>query len=280
MMRKGILFFVSHAYYIPTHFSSLGGDTLTIYLANIISFGQYKLMLNKSLPNHVAVIIDGNRRWAKKHGLFPWDGHARGAKRVEEISKHAVDLGIKYISFWGGSYNNLTKRSPKEIKFLDEKMYRSWAKKALVDKYIYDNEVRIRFIGEWSKLLSKETVSAMRAVEEKTRTHSKHNLTYLIGYNGDREMLSTLNSIARKGLNKITEQTIKSHLWTKDLPSVDLLIRTGEDTPTPHMSTGFMMWDTKDSILHFSPKMWPAFTKKDFDKIISYFLMAERRFGK
>ena len=238
-------------------------------------------MLDKSyLPNHVTIIIDGNRRWAKKRGLPYWGGHARGAERVEEISKHAIGLGIQYISFWGGSYNNLTKRTPKEIKFLDEKMYRFWAKKAMANKHIYENEVHIRFIGEWPKLLSKETVRAMKMAEEKTKEHNKHHLTYLIGYNGDREMLSALNSMARKKVGKITDKTLKSHLWTKDLPPVDLLIRTGEDTPTPHISTGFMMWDTKDAILHFSPKMWPAFTNKDFDTIISYFSKAERRFGK
>lgn len=237
-------------------------------------------MQQKSLPNHVAVIIDGNRRWAKKHGLLPWDGHARGAKRVEELSKHAVDLGIKYISFWGGSYNNLTKRSASEIKFLDEKMYRGWAKKTLVDPYIYDHKVRVRFVGEWAKLLSKKTVEIMREVETKTAKHSGHHLTYFIGYNGDREMVSAIKNIVKEGVPTISEKTIKKYLWTKDLPPVDLLIRTGEDTPLAHISTGFMMWDTKDALLHFSPKMWPAFTEADFDKVLSYFSKVERRFGK
>ena len=238
-------------------------------------------MPNQSLlPNHIAIIIDGNRRWAKKRGLPPWDGHARGAKRVEEMSKYAIDLGIKHISFWGGSYNNLTQRTPTEIKFLDEKMYRSWAKKALVDKDIYDKQVRIRFIGEWAKLLSKETVRVMKEVERKTKHHSRHHLTYLIGYNGDREMLSALNAMAKDGIGKVTDKILKSYLGKKDPPPVDLLIRTGEDTPIPHISTGFMMWDTKDALLHFSPKMWPAFTNKDLDSVISLFSKIERRFGK
>ena len=238
--------------------------------------------MNKSsgLPNHIAIILDGNRRWAKERGLLPWEGHARGAKRVEELSKHLVDLGIKYISFWGGSYNNLTKRSPREIKFLDERAYRPWAKRALEDKYIEKHGVRIRFIGEWPTLLSKETRLAIEAVQEKTKGYSKHHITYLIGYNGDREMLSAIRSIVKNRPNKISEETIKSHLWTKDLPPVDLLIRTGEGTKTPHISAGFMMWDTKDAVLHFSPKPWPAFTKTDLNKIISYFSEVERRFGK
>jgi len=237
-------------------------------------------MQKPSPPLHVAVIIDGNRRWAKARGKLPWDGHIEGAKRVEEVSKLAPDLGIKYITFWGGSYNNLTKRSRQEIRFLDEKMYRVWAQKALEDEDIKKNGVRIRFLGEWPNLLSAETQRLMRAVEKATKSHSKHHLTYLIGYNGDREMLSAIQSILKDKPKKIAGDTIKSHLWTKDLPPVDLVIRTGEDPRNPHISTGFMMWDIKDALLHFSPKMWPAFTKADFRKVIKGFSQRERRFGK
>ncbi|MDP3953270.1 MAG: polyprenyl diphosphate synthase [bacterium] len=237
-------------------------------------------MQKNSLPLHVAVIIDGNRRWAKARGKLPWEGHAEGAKRVEEISKEAVDLGIKYTTFWGGSYNNLTKRTRKEIKFLDEKMYRVWANKALKDKEVKEKQIRIRFIGEWPDLLSAETVKAMREVEKTTQKHSRHHLTYLIGYNGDREMLSTIRGIVKDKPRRVDEKTIKSHLWTRELPPVDLVIRTGEDARNAHMSTGFMMWDTKDALLHFSPKMWPAFTKSDFRQVVRDFSSRERRFGK
>lgn len=237
-------------------------------------------MSKNSLPLHVAVIIDGNRRWAKERGKFPWDGHIEGAKRVEEISKLAPDLGIKYITFWGGSYNNLTQRTKKEIKFLDEKMYRVWAKRALKDEDIKRKEVRIRFLGEWPDLLSSETKRLMREVEKATEKYSKHHLTYLIGYNGDREMLSAIKGIVKDEPKRVTGETIKSHLWTKDLPPVDLVIRTGEDPKNPHLSTGFMMWDVKDALLNFSPKMWPAFTKADFKKVIRGFSQRERRFGK
>src|SRR4030042_7080035 len=105
------------------------------------------------LPKHVAVIIDGNRRWARKRGLPPWKGHAEGAERVKEISREAVDLGIKYATFWAGSYNNLTQRSPQEIRFLDTRMYRYLAKSALKDKYIYEKKVRVRVIGGGPQLL-------------------------------------------------------------------------------------------------------------------------------
>jgi len=229
---------------------------------------------------HVAVIIDGNRRWATARGKLPWDGHVEGAKRVEEISKEAINLGIKYITFWGGSYNNLTKRSKQEIKFLDEKMYRVWANRALEDKEIKEKGIRIRFLGEWPDLLSEPTKEAMRAVEKATSKHNRYHLTYLIGYNGDREMLRAVRGILKDKPSRVDGRTIKSHLWTKDLPPVDLLIRTGEDPKNPHISTGFMMWDVKDALLHFNPKMWPAFTKADFRRVIANFSKRERRFGK
>lgn len=243
--------------------------------------GQHESMSkDSSLPKHVAIIIDGNRRWAKAHGLKPQEGHARGAEVVEEISRVAVDAGIKYLTIWGGSYNNLTKRTPTEIKFLDEYMYRPWAQRGLKNRDIYENEICVRLIGEWPILLSKKTRDAIQELEGATRKHSRHFLTYLIGYNGDREMVSAMNSAIKDG-KKVTGETIKNYLWTKDLPQVDLVIRTGAEDPTvPHNSTGFMMWHTKDAILHFAKKNWPDFTKEDFLGLIKQYSQRERRFGK
>ena len=233
-----------------------------------------------NLPNHVALIIDGNRRWARKKGIPDWQGHARGAERVEEISKAAIKLGIKHITLWGGSYNNLTKRSKSEIKFLDAKMYRPWAEKGIKDPFIGEYGVRVRFIGEWPNLLSKKTCNVIKEFQNKTSKYSNHHLTYLIGYNGDREMVSAIKNIVKDKPKSVTNKTIKSHLWTKELPPVDLVIRTGEDAQTGHLSTGFMMWDVKDAILHFSSKLWPDFTKNDLVKALSAFSNQERRYGK
>ena len=233
-----------------------------------------------SAPNHVAIIVDGNRRWAKERGLQPWDGHARGAEVVEKISKTAIDLGVKYLTVWGGSYNNLTKRTPAEIKFLDERMYRPWAQKGLKDKDIHDKQIRVRFIGEWPDLLSKRTQEAIRELEKATQDYSQHHLTYLIGYNGDREMVSAINQAIEKS-GGVSEKNLKEFLWTGDLPPVDLVIRTGEENPTmPHNSTGFMMWHTKDSILYFTDKNWPDFTSDNLKSVFNRFSQKERRFGK
>lgn len=232
---------------------------------------------DSSIPQHVAIIIDGNRRWARAQGLPYWKGHIKGAERIEEVSRAAIDTNIEYLTIWGGSYNNLTKRSPEEIKFLDQNMYRVWAKKGLKDKAIRDNEVRVRFMGEWPDLLTKETQNAIRDLEKATENYSRYFLTYLIGYSGDREMASAINSASEKGIKNVSEEDIKELLWTKELPEVDLVIRTGDD---PHNSSGFMMWHTRNSLLSFEEKMWPDFTKEDFLRIISRFSQRERRFGK
>lgn len=231
-------------------------------------------MQEDSLPKHVALIIDGNRRWAKENNLPYWKGHEKGAERVEEVLREALDIGIEYLTIWGGSYNNLTKRTPKEIQFLDEKMYRVWAKKLVDDKDIHEHQVRVRFIGEWPDLLSKETIEAIHKAQEATKDYSKHNVTYLIGYNGDREMLAAINSLNVDG---VAEEDLVNALWTRELPPVDIVIRTGGD---PHLSTGFMMWHTKDALLHFDEKKWPAFTKDSFREVIKAFSERERRYGK
>lgn len=224
---------------------------------------------------HVAIIPDGNRRWAKEKSLHPWKGHYEGMQRIEEIVKNGKKLGITHLTIWGGSYNNLTKRTKREISVLDT-LYRKAAKKLLHNQEFLDSETRVRFIGEWQQLLKKETVKSMQEVEFVTKGNSRYNLTGLIGYNGNREMLSAIKSIIKNHEGKIQSETIKKYLWTHDLPPVDLVIRTGAE---PHFSNGFMMWDIQDAHFHFSNKMWPDFNMTDLHTIIQDFRKKERRFG-
>ena len=227
--------------------------------------------------NHIAIIPDGNRRWAREHGLRPWEGHFRG---VGEFAKDIIwtvfDLEINNLTIWGGSYDNLTKRSKIEIRMLN-KAYRQFAESVLRDSAINRRNVGIRFIGEWQNVLEPKTIELLKRVEQHTKGNDAHYLTILVAYNGDREMINAIKGIVKDGHGRVDADTIKSHLWTMDLPPVDLIIRTGND---PHLSAGFMMWDIQYAKLYFSKKMWPDFNKKDIILAIKSFSQNNRRFGK
>ncbi len=235
----------------------------------------------KNIPNHVAVIPDGNRRWAKKRGLRPWIGHEVGMKSFEKVLEKSLELRIPYLTFWGGSWDNLTKRPKIEIKFLF-KVYTDQFKRIANDKRIHQNKVRIDVLGRWREILPEETQKAIEKAREATKDYNKYFLTFLLAYNGTDEMMACVRKIAdlsKEKTIKVTEKLIKENLWTKDLPPVDLIIRTGcEDDP--HISAGFMMWDAAYSQLYFTRTFLPAFGPKEFEEIIKDYSERERRKGK
>ncbi|NQV00601.1 MAG: di-trans,poly-cis-decaprenylcistransferase [Parcubacteria group bacterium] len=236
----------------------------------------------ENLPNHVAIVPDGNRRWARKKGLASWRGHLAGAKITERIVKQAFDLGIGCLSFWGGSWNNLTERPQKEINSLFS-IYECYFRKLIKSKEIYQNKVRVNVIGRWKEVLSKKTIKVIEELIDKTKTYNQCQLNFLIAYNGTDEMIAAVKSIVQearknKGL-KIKPRLLESHLWSHNLPPVDLVIRTGSEGD-PHNSVGFMMWHTTNSQLYFTKTMYPDFEQKEFAKAISDFVKRHRRFGK
>jgi len=236
----------------------------------------------ESLPNHVAIVPDGNRRWAKEKGLAPWRGHLAGAKKTEEQVQVAFNLGLKCLSYWGGSYDNLIKRGKIEINNLF-KIYERYFNKLIKDKKIYENEVKVNVIGRWREILPKTGIKAAEELVKATESHNKRKLNFFIAYDGTHEMISAIKSIvkeARKNRNiTVTPDLLKEHLWTKDLPPVDLLIRTGS-YDDPHNSAGFMMWLTANSQLYFPKGFYPDFGRKEFIKAIEEFQRRERRLGK
>lgn len=228
------------------------------------------------IPNHIVIIPDGNRRWARKRGLKPWEGHLNGiGEFTEDIIWTAFDKGVRYFTVWGGSYDNLTRRSKIEIRMLN-KAYRQFAESALSNKKINQLGVRVRFIGEWRDVLEKTTVKFFEKVERTTKRNNNHNLTILVAYNGDREMLEGINKLVRSG-RKVTDKTLKSSLWTAHIPPPDFVIRTGGEQ---RFSTGFLMWDIQYAELYFTKKLWPDFTKKDLLAAMTNYSNRDRRFGK
>jgi undecaprenyl diphosphate synthase len=232
----------------------------------------------KNIPTHVALIPDGNRRWARRNGLYPWRGHQIGIKTFEKILEKSRELKIPYFTFWGSSWDNLTKRSKTEVNFLF-KLYNEQFEKALHDKRIHENKVRVYALGRWREILPQKTQRVIEKVLEATKNYNRFFLTFLLAYDGRDEMLDCIQKIVNlnpKG--KITPKLIKENLWTKDLPPVDLVIRTGCEKD-PHLSAGFMMWDTAYSQLYFTKTLFPDFTPKEFENIIKDFAKRERRLG-
>ena len=226
---------------------------------------------------HLVIIPDGNRRWAKKRLLDPTMGHQKGMEKFEKLYETIVEMKIPYFSFWGASYDNLTKRSEIEIQGLLNLFHLEF-KKLLNDERIMEKGIKIDVIGRWQEIFSKETKDIINECIEKTKSNKELHLTFLLAYNGNHEMVHAIKQIKEKNLD-VTEENIKNNLWTKNLPPVDFVIRTGVDEDL-HNSAGFMMWDTAYSQLYFTKTLFPDLDKEELEKSIDNFNLRERRYGK
>lgn len=232
----------------------------------------------ENLPKHIAIIPDGNRRWAKAQGKKPWEGHDAGAKNTEELIKIAHKFGINCMTFWGSSVNNLAKR-PMEEKLALLDIYEKYFKRLIESKEIYENETKINVIGQWEEQFPESLKKIIKEGIEKTKHFKKNILNFMLAYDGTGEMVLAAQNILdkyEKG-TKITGEILKENLMTADIPAVDLLIRTGGE---PHNSAGFMMWDTAESQLYFAEEMFPDFGPEKFEKAIEEYQRRERRLGK
>ena len=232
----------------------------------------------KSIPTHVAIIPDGNRRWAKKKGLKSWEGHEEGAKNVEKVLQANLDRGVKYVTLWGSSMDNLTKRPWREKKALLD-IYRRYFLKLMDSEEIHKNQVQINVIGRWEEQFPALVKNAIRKCVNRTKKYKKFFLNFLLAYSGDDELVEATNSLIEKckgRVKRITARMIKDHLMTRDLPPVDLLVRTGGE---PHMSAGFMMWDIANAQLYFSETLWPEFDALKMREALEDYSRRTRRYG-
>lgn len=231
-------------------------------------------------PVHIAIIPDGNRRWAQQKNLPALAGRQEGARTFERIMEAALELDIRALTLWGISASNITNRSKEEISFLFALFQKEFTR-LLKNKKIEEYDVRVRIFGRWEEFFPEPVKKVMREAEEHTKGHTARALTFLMAYSGKEEMLSAIRDIAKaKARNAsfaISEQTVKDHLWLKDLPPADLIIRTGGE---PHWSEGFMMWDTSDAQLYFTETLWPDFSPEEFTRAVEKYGNTTRRFGK
>jgi undecaprenyl diphosphate synthase len=235
--------------------------------------------VQKPLPTHVVIIPDGNRRWATDRGLKPWEGHEAGAQNTEKLVRKAHAMGIKHVSFWGSSMENLQKRPFQETQAL-LKIYTNYFSKLCESPDIHRDRARINFIGHWEEQFPGPLKKILYKCIESTKDYDQCFLNFFLAYSGDDEMLLTIQKIAAQYGNNpaaIDASVIKQSLMTSELPPVDLLIRTGGE---PHLSAGFMMWDIANSQLFFSDKYYPDFNENEFVLAIEDYRNRGRRFGK
>ncbi len=233
-------------------------------------------------PRHVLIIPDGNRRWARSRGMKPWEGHWKGAERIEELTKKALNLGVKNLTFWGSSQDNLTKRPLAETKALLE-IYESYFKRLIQAKEIVEHQVRIELVGRWREQFPKRLKKILDEGIEKTKNHSQNFLNFLLAYSGEDDILEGVRKIVADAKKKVgfevDRETLAGAILSANLPTVDLIIRTGTEGD-PHNSAGVLMWQAQNSQYYFSEKMFPEFGAEEFEAAILDFSARERRKGK
>ena len=254
----------------------------------LATLGIYKLyekwlwyqVKNGTKPEHIAVILDGNRRWALERSLNPWMGHKEGAKKVEDLLDWCLEVGVKSITLYAFSTENF-RRPRKEVEEL-MRIFEEKLKKLLTDKRIYENKVKVKVIGKKS-LLPKSLVKLIEEVEEATKSHDEHFLNIAIAYGGRAEIVDAARKIAEKverrelDPKQIDEKLFEKFLYTSHLPKQDpdLIIRTsGEER-----LSGFLLWQSAYSELCFLDVYWPDFRKIDLLRAIRTFQKRKRRFG-
>ena len=227
-------------------------------------------------PRHVAIIMDGNGRWAKNRGWPRLVGHRRGAERVKQIVRACPDLGVNWLTVYAFSTENW-KRSTEEVLGLMGIFARYIEREA--DGMAAEG-VRMRFIGD-RKRLNPKLRSLMDGIEARTAGFSRLNLTVAINYGGRDELTRAMKGIAadvaagRLAPDQVSDALIASRLDTADLPDPDLVIHTSGETRT----SNYLLWQTAYAEYEFTPTLWPDFTPDELSQILSRFGTRERRFG-
>lgn len=228
-------------------------------------------------PKHLAIIMDGNGRWAQKRGLPRSVGHKKGAETVKEITRACGELGIKYLTLYAFSTENW-QRSPEEVATLMG-LLREYLKSDL--KEIQENGVRIRFIGE-RKMLDADIVAQMEKLERETLANEKMTLCIALSYGSRQEIVAAAQKIA--GLVKsgsilpsdIDIKLFSDMLYTKEMPDPDLVLRTSGEQRV----SNYLLWQLAYAELFFTPTLWPDFTKAELEAVLAEYSNRERRYGK
>lgn len=231
----------------------------------------------KEIPEHVAIIMDGNGRWAKRKGLPRSAGHVQGGKVVEQILEDARDLGIHYLTVYAFSTENWS-RPADEVKAL-MKLLREYMRTSI--KKCMKNNVRTRVIGDRSKL-DKDIIASIEALEDATKDNTGVQFTIAINYGSRDEIRRAVSGIAKEvaagtiSPDEVTEEMINAHLDTHELPDPDLLIRTCSE----QRISNFLLWQCAYTEFYYTDKAWPDFDKAELQRALDAYAERDRRYGK
>jgi len=227
-------------------------------------------MTGPSRATCVGIILDGNRRWAKERGLSKLEGHRAGMEKIKDATRFVRASGVSHLVVYAFSTENWN-RDAEEVSYLMD-LFLETMKKEL--KELGKEGVRVRFVGQRERF-SKELQSGMNETEEQTRKNDTFTLWVCLSYGGRAEIVSAARAAAASGA-EITEESLAHHLWTREMPDPDIIIRTSGEKRL----SGFLTWQSVYSELFFTDTKWPAFTEEEFDAILAEFSQRERRRGK
>lgn len=229
---------------------------------------------------HLAIIPDGNRRWAKQHGLKSYAKlYDTAIQALVNVTGAAFDEGVTHLSLWGSSHANLATRSTDFFIGIDQAFRNNihrFSEHPMIEKY----DVHINIIGEWRHSLTPKTIEAFEEAIRKTSHRKTRELTLLIDYSGTRERAAAVESILSDPSTETTvDELLHSRSWTNHLPNLDLIVRTGS-WQDPHNSAGFMSLLADEAQLAFPEVYWPDFTSGHLRQILHEYRSRERRLGK
>lgn len=234
-------------------------------------------IIKGNIPKHVAIIMDGNGRWATKRHLPRSAGHRAGVESLREIINASIEIGVDYLTVYSLSSENW-KRPESEIKFL-MKLFIATIKNEL--RLLMEHGVRVRLIGD-RKSLPPDVVKAYEEAEKKTSENTKLNFNIALNYGSRQEILDAFKALREKinrgelDIEDIGIKDLSDNLYTKDIPDPDFLIRTSGE----HRISNFLLWQISYSELYFTKVLWPDFKRKHFIKAIDEYRKRNRRFGK
>ena len=225
--------------------------------------------MKNNVPGHVAIIMDGNGRWAVNRGLKRTKGHQKGAEVLKKISEYVYDKGIKVLSVFAFSTENFN-RPKEEVDFLMNLFIKGFKK----DSAFFNKEnIKVVFSGR-KEPLKKDVIEAMEYLSESTKNNTKGILNICLNYGGRSEIVDAVNHIIKDNLKEVDEEVINNYLYNK-LPDIDLLIRTSGEVRI----SNFMLWQLSYAELYFPKCYFPDFNQEEFDKALLEYTKRDRRFG-